>query len=97
MRYFVKWSPEAERTYNIILDYLIEKWTERELQNFIKRTNQVVNFIAHNPREYIFSKKKNAYRAVITKHVSLYYRVEQQTLELLLFWDNRKDPESLKF
>lgn len=96
MRYAVKWSPEAERTYKIILEYLLERWTERELDNFIDRTDTVINFIIQNPKQYIYSKKMRVYRAVLTKQVSLYYRLEQQTIELLLFWDNRKDPASLK-
>jgi plasmid stabilization system protein ParE len=96
MRYEIKWSPEAERTYKIVLEYLLEKWTERELVNFINRTDEVIHYIAQNPRQYIYSKKKQVYRAVLTKHMSLYYRLEQETIELLLFWDNRKDTASLK-
>lgn len=96
MRYTVKWSPEAERTYKIVLEYLLEKWTDRELHNFINRTDEVIKYIIQNPRQYIYSKKRQAYRAVLTKHVSLYYRLDVQAIELLLFWDNRKDPASLR-
>ncbi len=96
MRYVVKWSPEAEHTYKAVLEYLLEKWTVQELDSFINRTDEVINFIVQNPQQYIYSKSKQAYRAVLTKQVSLYYRLNQHYIELLLFWDNRNNPANLK-
>ena len=42
-------------------------------------------------------KKKNVRKGFVTKHNTLYYRVRprKKELQLLLFWDNRQDPEDL--
>jgi plasmid stabilization system protein ParE len=94
--YTVKWLPEAELTYALVLEYLDENWTTKEIEKFIDRTDEVINFISQNPEQYFYSKKKNSYRAVVTKHVSLYYKIQSTEIELLIFWDNRQDPEKLK-
>ncbi|MGJ3234074.1 type II toxin-antitoxin system RelE/ParE family toxin [Marivirga sp.] len=96
MSYTVKWLPEAELTYALVLEYLDENWTTKEIEKFIDRTDEVINFISQNPEQYFYLKKKNSYRAVVTKHVSLYYKIQSTEIELLIFWDNRQDPEKLK-
>ncbi|REE05636.1 type II toxin-antitoxin system RelE/ParE family toxin [Marinoscillum furvescens] len=96
MSYSIKWLPEAEITYALVIEYLEENWTSKEIDCFFDRTDEVINFIAQNPRQYIYSKKKDVFRAVITKHISLYYRIKSEEIELLIFWDTRQDPENLK-
>ena len=91
----VKWLPEAEITYALVLEYLKENWTPKEVIAFIDRTDEVIGQIAKQPKSYIYSKKKDAYRAVITRQTSLYYRVNSKEIELLVFWDNRQDLNKL--
>jgi hypothetical protein len=88
--------PEAEITYAMVIEYLEENWTIKEINNFIDRTDEVVSFIAQNPKQYLYSKKKKVYRAVVTKQISLYYRVNLNKIELLIFWDTRQNPDTLK-
>ena len=96
MSYPIKWLPEAELTYALVLEYLEENWTSKEMMNFIDRTEEVIEYISKRPKQYIYSKKKDAYRAVVTKQTSLFYRIKSEEIELLVFWDNRQDPEKLK-
>ena len=96
MSYSIKWLPEAEFTYALVLDYLEENWTRKEVLNFIDRTEEVVAYIAKRPKQYVYSRKKEAYRAVVTRHTSLFYRIKSDEVELLVFWDNRQNPEKLK-
>jgi hypothetical protein len=44
-------------------------------------------------------KKKNVRKGLITKHNTLYYRIKprKKELELIIFWDNRKDPGELTY
>ncbi|MEQ9231508.1 MAG: hypothetical protein RIF46_12565 [Cyclobacteriaceae bacterium] len=96
MSYSIKWLPEAETTYALVIEYLEVNWTNKEINNFIDRTDEVINFIAQKPQQYIYSKMKDALRAVVTKQISLYYRIKGEEIELLIFWDTRQDPEKLK-
>ena len=97
MSYTVKWLPEAELTFAMVMEYLEQNWSSKEVETFINRTDEVIDFIAQRPHQYIYSKKKDAYRAVVTKQISLYYRLKSKEVELLVFWDTRQDPSKLKF
>lgn len=56
MSYQIIWSPQANQTYLLILEYLQKNWTEREINNFIERTEEVLSFISQNPLLYRYSK-----------------------------------------
>lgn len=89
------WSPTANVTYLEILDYLKENWTSKELQAFIDRTEEVINYIDQNPSHYPYSKQSDSFKCIVVAQVSLFYRVRHQRIELLSFWDNRRDPAKL--
>ena len=96
MSYSIKWLPEAEVTFALMIEYLEENWTVKEINSFVDRTEEVIGFIGQRPNQYHYSKRKEVYRAVVTRQVSLYYRINRGEIELLMFWDNRQDPEKLK-
>jgi plasmid stabilization system protein ParE len=90
--YTVIWSPAARITYYQILEYLLEKWTAKELEAFIDRTEEVINHICLNPLLYPYSRESDTHKCVLVRQVSLFYRVKTNAVELLVFWDNRQDP-----
>lgn len=97
MSFQVIWSPQAEYSYVRILEYLFEKWTEKEVEKFAERVGEVTSYLRQNPKMYIYSKSKKSYRAVLTQQTTLVYRIkEESVVELITFWDNRQDPEKLK-
>lgn len=90
------WSPVARITYYKILEYLEQNWTTKEIENFIYRVEYVIQHIKKNPLQYPASKEKNIHRCVVAKQVSLFFRLKEGNIELLVFWDNRQDPAQLK-
>lgn len=92
MEYAVIWSPTAQLTYFQILAYLVENWTEKELVAFINRTEIAVNHISNNSLLFPYSQESDTHKCVIVKQVSLIYRINSAVVELLVFWDNRQDP-----
>lgn len=92
----IDWTTEAERTYDNIVLYLNQQWSEREVRNFVSRVNEVLKLIAENPSLYKKSKQKDIHEAVINKHNTLYYKVKEDSIDLLNFWDNRQASENLK-
>lgn len=93
--YSILWSPTSRFTYLQILEYLDEKWTLKELQKFINRTEEVITHICANPLLYPYSKESDTHKCVVVKQVSLFYRVKTDSIELLVFWDNRQEPSKL--
>jgi len=95
MSYQIIWSPQANYSYQQILKYLQNRWTEREINNFIERTEEGLSFISQNTLLYRYSKQNDSYKSVVTEQTSLIYQINQDKVELLSFWDNRQDPEKL--
>jgi plasmid stabilization system protein ParE len=93
--YTIIWSPEAEITYLKILEYLEENWTIKEMESFINRSEQVIEHISQYPNHYPYSKGSDSYKCVFISQVSLFYRLKDRQIEMLIFWDNRQDPAKL--
>ncbi len=89
------WSLEAEETFESVIGYLEEHWSEKEVRNFVRTTNTLVGQIEKFPYQYKSSSFHEMRKAVITKHNSLIYHVNEKAgqIELYTFWDNRKDPK----
>jgi plasmid stabilization system protein ParE len=90
-----RWTPEAVDTFNAIIEYLENKWTEKEVQSFVQRSQKIISQIEKNPYHFKSSGFNEIRIAFITMHNSILYRVNEQDgiIELYTFWDNRKDPQ----
>ena len=92
----IHWTPESKITYNNTLESISEKWPAKELKKFVQKTENVLSNISQNPELFPRSKRKNTRKCVVTRHTSLFYRIKQDEIELVSFWDNRQDPKKLK-
>ncbi len=90
----INWTQEAEDTFEKIIEFLKTKWTEREAVNFINAANKTIFYISEAPFMFRQSKKQNIREAVISKHNLLLYRVKPKHIELLTFWDTRRNPKT---
>jgi len=86
------WTPESEKSFETILTYLQQKWSQREIIKFIKKTDEVINHIQHFPLSYRHAGIGDTREAVITKQTILIYRVSGSTLYLVYFWNTSKNP-----
>ncbi len=96
----ISWTPGARLTYFKVLEYLDKTWTKKEIQNFVNRTEKVLGQIIKDPEMFEASPKKiNVRKGLITKHNTLYYRINYQKDEiaLIIFWDNRQNPDKLPY
>jgi len=80
-----------------IADFILQKWSLKEVKKFTSITSSTILAIAKNPELFAASKhKKEIRKGFITKHTSLLYRIKADKIELVYFWDNRQDPQKLK-
>ena len=94
----IVWAPLAETDLAAILEYLDENWDSKVATNFIDLTEEIINQISINPKQYpIVYKKRRIRKCVITKHNSLFYRDSQSQIEILRIYDTRQDPNTLIF
>jgi plasmid stabilization system protein ParE len=82
------WTETAIQSYENIIDYLFEKWTEREIQHFQERVNELL--INVNSNQYLC--KVSSFipyrKCVVTKQTSLVYAVENGKVLLITFLSN---------
>ena len=94
------WLPEAIRTYLGIIDYLQSEWTEQEIAKFAELVRRKLATLEMQPRiGRRAGKKRNVFRTVVHKKVTLVYRYKpvKKEIELVTFWNNLQDPGRLKF
>lgn len=87
----------AEISYYEITDYLLENWGHAEYEKFESQVLKVIQAIEHNPKmDLIADKHKNIRKAIILSVLSMYYRILEDRIEVLLFWHNsRRNYKSL--
>ena len=94
----IVWSPLSENDFADILEYLNKNWDEKVAANFIDLTENIIDQISINPKQYpIIFKKKRIRKCVLTKHNSLFYRDSRSKVEILRIYDTRQDPNTLTF
>ena len=94
----ITWTDYAKFSYYEELNFIDIKWTVTEVEKFIML---VEDFIKRLSTGVVVGKtypKNNMYSVVISKQTTVFYRAypKQNTIALLLFWNNQKDPKSLK-
>ena len=100
MAYKVKWSDEAIISFEGSIKYLETNFSNREINNFIKATNDKIKFIESNPLMYRKSSRTdNIHYTNILGKVILVYRIKPRfkVVELIHFWDGRQNPKDLRY
>jgi len=95
--YKLIWSDEALQNLKSIIAYLEERWTNREINKFARLLDRNLELIKDNPQ--LFPKSDHSQelrRSVISKQVSLYYRIENQTVHIVSIFNNRQNPNRVK-
>ena len=95
--YRILWTDNALNDLQKTVEYLEEYWTEKELRNLAINLEKTLNLISNNP--YLFQAsefKADVRRAVILKLNTLFYRVNENDVEILSFFSNRQYPKRIK-
>lgn len=94
----VIWTPTAELSYAKELDKISKKWSINEIIDFMNLVDDFVKKLESGIIEGKISQKTNLRSFVISRQTTLYFDVfvDTQTIELLLFWNNKDNPKTLK-
>ncbi|HCR75884.1 MAG TPA: addiction module toxin RelE [Chryseobacterium sp.] len=91
----IKWTRQALLSFADTLKYWI---AHNSSQTYSKKLRKEVEkkekLIAENPNIGSPSEIDNVKYVLIDKNFSMYYRVNKEVIEILAFWDNRRDPEN---
>jgi plasmid stabilization system protein ParE len=93
----IRWTPRAISEFQKAVDYLEIEWGDTVRKAYIARIEFVIELIKKFPTLYpTTSSRPGVRRCVITKHNSLYYRIADDYIEILTFYDNRSNPKKSK-
>jgi plasmid stabilization system protein ParE len=93
MSFSVRFAPEAEETYNALVDQLRVRWGDEFVIKFELKIVKTIQIIAETPLIYSVAKENSGVRkCVLHKNCSIYYIIDADQIEIVYFWDNRQDP-----
>lgn len=92
----VIWAPQAKKDFWNNIDYLEAEWSLKVAAHFIEKVDSTITHLKNDNVLFIKTNYRSIYKIVITKHISLYYRIENNTIQLLRFWNNFQDLEKFK-
>lgn len=91
----VIWSNDAISDYYQNIDYLLKEWSEKIAAEFIEDVDVTIELIKIHPELYTLTNHLEVRKAVIRKQVTLYYKVSDQNIFLLRFWNTYQNPKDL--
>lgn len=68
------WLPKAEERFEEIIIYLQENWSDKEVTNFIKRTEAVLRLIYAFPN-YIENRRRKISTKLLLLNIIFFYTV----------------------
>jgi len=91
------WTPESKQDYWDNIDYLLDEFPIEVAQRFVQKVEELETQLKLQSVTYRATSKENVYQKPVVKQVTLFYYAEDQKIVFLRFWNNKKDPKSLKF
>ena len=93
----VIWTHEAKKSFDGILDYLLNVWSQKEALAFVDLVEDTIAKIKEHPELFKISKYNHTSReAFITKHTTMFYRIWEESIEREYFWGNFQDPKKVE-
>lgn len=95
--YKIFWTDEAINNLEDTIDYLNNRWTQREIDNFKNRLSKQIGLIQQNPSLFPISQYNSRLRkAVLSKQTTIFFEVTGQIIYLVYLFNNKQDIEKIK-
>ena len=93
----IRVSDLAQERLLDILNYIEIEWSLKSRNKFLEKFDEKVNQICLHPKSCQESEENpGLHKGVVEKHVSFFYRVSDEYIDLLYVYDNREDPERIR-
>jgi plasmid stabilization system protein ParE len=90
-------SKRAKNKIEKLLVYLEQEWSIKAKYDFVKKLDRSVSQISKLPYSCPESRKSpGIFKCVITSQTSLFYRINNEKIEIITIFDNRQSPVRLK-
>lgn len=93
----VRYSLRARQEEIELLEYILDRFGQQKAKQVFDKIEDVLNEISKIPEMYPSSRKYNKLRkCVFSKQTSIYYRVNNEYIEVVSFRTNRREPKGFK-
>lgn len=93
----IQWTDHALSELSVTVKYLEKNWSERELIQFSNVVDNTIEIISRHPEIYpVSNKKKKIRKAVVDKNNTIYYRIINDSIQILSVFGTKQDPAKRK-
>ncbi|MCV9931547.1 type II toxin-antitoxin system RelE/ParE family toxin [Flavobacterium sp. LS1R47] len=93
----VKFTLNAEKSFDSIVNYIEKKWSLKEKISFLKKFNKSVSVIILNPESFPLTEKNKIVRkCVVTKQTTIFYVFTSKEITIVSVFDTRQNPNKIK-
>lgn len=96
MNFEVIWSDRAKIEAAALLLYLKTEFGDSAVQDCMDDVERIISVLPRFSLVFPPFQGKSIRRGVVNKHLSIFYRLEDDQVEILSFWDNRRNLKKLK-
>jgi len=91
------WAEEAFSAWKDTIDHIVQEFAARAAEKFYIKTEECQDHLLISPLigkvEPLLKNRSSSYRSlVINKHSKLVYYIEDETINIVDFWDTRREP-----
>ena len=94
----IYWSKRADNKFDKIISYIDEEWGEVVARAFVKKVYDFLDILVEFPEIGSIEHPEREIRGfVIVKQLTLFYKIKEDKIILLNFFDNRQNPKRKRF
>jgi len=74
-------------------EFIENKWSLKQTHEFLLKVHKTINLVSEQP--YMFKASefdKDIRIGLVSKQTSFYYKIRENEIIILFFWDNRQEP-----
>ena len=93
MNFELRFIPEAQETYDAVVTQLRDRWGEKFVLKFENKVAKAFKTILSTPYLYaVVEENTETRKCILHKNCSMLYRIQNDVILVICFWDNRQDP-----
>lgn len=93
----MRYSLRARHEEIELLEYIVQNFGRKKAKEIYEGIEKVLREISQKPEMFRASQKQIGLRkCVFSKQTSIYYRINENYIEVVSFRPNRKDPKNFK-
>jgi len=94
----IYWTRRADEKFDRILEYLSAEWGEKVTSAFVKKVYDFLDVLIDFPEiGSLENAEKNIRGFVIVKQITVFYKVNDNKIILLNFFDTRNSDNKIKY